>query len=286
MIQPGKYNTLRVVKEVEFGIYLIDPEADPESECVEILMPAKYVPAGTAVEDEIEVFVYFDSQDRLIATTQEPYIMVGEFAFLEAKSVNRVGAFLDWGITAKELLVPFSEQRATMREGGIYLVYAYTDEETGRIVASAKVDKFLDNTPPQYETNQAVEILVVQETDMGYKVIVENSHWGMVYHNEIFTPIEAGDYLTGYVKKVRDDDKLDISLQPTGYRSAVGDGAIAGRIMEALDAAGGFLPYGDKTDADTIMQQFGCSKKNFKKALGALYKAHRIVILPSGIKKG
>lgn len=278
MIQVGQYNTLRVVKEVEFGIYLDGGESG------EILLPAKYVPEGTAIDDEIEVFIYHDSEDRLIATTEEPYIMVGEFAFLETKSVNRIGAFLDWGITAKDLLVPFVEQRATMREGGVYLVYAYLDDLTGRIAASSKVDKFLDNTPPQYTQNQEVEILVVQETELGYKVIVENRHWGIVYKNEVFTTIEPGDFLTGYIKKVRPDDKLDVSLQPIGYQHVIGDGALTERIMAELQEAGGKLPYGDKTDADTIARVFGCSKKNFKKAIGALYKAHRIEIGTNGIK--
>lgn len=276
MLQPGRYNTLRVVKEVDFGIYLDGGEQG------EILMPAKYVPEGTSVDDEIEVFVYYDSEDRLIATTEEPYIIVGEFAFLEAKSVNRVGAFLDWGITAKDLLVPFAEQRAPMREGGVYLVYAYVDKATGRIAASAKVDKFLDNEPLSYKINQPVELLVVQETELGYKVIVENKHWGMLYRNEIFSPVEPGDYLTGYVRKVRDDDKLDIALQPAGYKKNVGD--LSQKILDALAAAGGFLPYGDKSDAAEIAAAFGCSKKNFKKAIGTLYKAHRIMILPEGIK--
>ncbi|MBP3670481.1 MAG: GntR family transcriptional regulator [Bacteroidaceae bacterium] len=278
MIQVGQYNTLRVVKEVEFGIYLDGGEAG------EILLPIKYVPDGTKIDDEIEVFIYHDSEDRIIATTEEPYIMVGEFAFLETKMVNRIGAFLDWGITAKDLLVPYAEQRATMREGGVYLVYAYLDDMTGRIVASSKVDKFLDNTPPQYTVNDAVELLVVQETELGYKVIVENKHWGMVYKNEVFTTIEPGDFLTGYVKKVREDEKLDISLQPTGYRQAVGDGAISEKILTELTNAGGYLPYGDKTDADTIVRVFGCSKKNFKKALGALYKARKIELEPQGIR--
>lgn len=278
MIQVGQYNTLRVVKEVEFGIYLDGGEAG------EILLPAKYVPQDTKVDDEIEVFIYHDSEDRLIATTEEPYIMAGEFAFLETQMVNHVGAFLDWGITAKDLFVPFAEQRASMRQGGIYLVYAYIDDMSGRIVASSKVDKFLDNTPPQYDINQEVELLVVQETDLGYKVIVDNKHWGMVYKNEIFTEVGAGDFLTGYVKKVREDEKLDISLQPVGYRQAVGDGALATRIMEQLQQAGGFLPYGDKTDAQIIADTFGCSKKNFKKAIGALYKAQRITISPDGIR--
>lgn len=277
-IKVGQYNTLRVVKEVDFGVYLDGGEAG------EILLPAKYVPEGTVVEDEVEVFVYHDSEDRLIATTEEPYIMVGEFAFLETKMVNRIGAFLDWGITAKDLFVPFAEQRATMREGGVYLVYAFLDDMTGRIVASSKVDKYLDNTPPQYAVNESVELLVVQETDLGYKVIVENTHWGMVYKNEIFTTIEPGDFVTGYVKKVREDDKLDISLQPVGYRQAVGDGALGERIVAELEKAGGFLPYGDKTDAEVIMQVFACSKKNFKKSIGNLYKSRRIEITPDGIR--
>lgn len=278
MVEVGQYNTLRVVKEVEFGVYLDGGEAG------EILLPAKYVPQGTEVDGEVEVFLYHDSEDRLIATTEEPYIMVGEFAFLETKMVNRVGAFLDWGITAKDLLVPFAEQRATMREGGVYLVYAFLDDMTGRIVASSKVDKFLDNVPPQYEVNQAVEILVVQETELGYKVIVENRHWGIVYKNEVFTTIEPGDFITGYVKKVREDEKLDIALQPVGYSQAVGDGAIAERVIAELEKAGGYLPYGDKSDAADIARIFGCSKKNYKKAIGALYKARRIVIMPNGIK--
>ncbi len=278
MINVGQYNTLRVVKVVEFGVYLDGGESG------EILLPAKYVPEGTVEDSEVEVFVYHDSEDRLIATTEEPYIMVGEFAFLETKMVNRIGAFLDWGITAKDLLVPFAEQRATMREGGVYLVYAFLDDMTGRIVASSKVDKFLDNTPPQYEVNQAVELLVVQETELGYKVIVENRHWGMVYKNEVYTTIEPGDFVTGYIKKVRDDEKLDVSLQPTGYQRAVGDGAIAERIMKELQRAGGFLPYGDKTDADVIVRTFGCSKKNFKKSIGSLYKERCIEITSDGIK--
>ncbi len=277
MVNVGKYNTLRIVKEVDFGVYLDGGEAG------EILLPAKYVPQEAHVDDEIDVFIYHDSEDRLIATTEDPYIMVGEFAFLETKMVNRVGAFLDWGITAKDLLVPFAEQRATMREGGIYLVYAYLDEMTGRITASSKVDKFLDNTPPQYEINQKVELLVVQETEIGFKVIIENKHWGVVYKNEIFKTIEPGDFVEGYIKKVREDDKIDISLQPTGYRQAVGEGAIAERIIEMLQQAGGFLPYGDKSDAQLIADTFGCSKKNFKKSLGALYKSHRIAIHDDGI---
>lgn len=278
MINVGQFNTLRVVKEVDFGVYLDGGDAG------EILLPAKYVPQGTVVDDVVEVFIYHDSEDRLIATTEEPYIMVGEYAFLEVRMANHVGAFLDWGITAKDLLVPFAEQRATMREGGVYLVYAFLDEITGRIVASSKVDKFLDNVPPQYEVNQEVEILVVQETALGFKVIVDNKHWGVIYNNEIFTAVEPGDFLTAYIKKVREDDKIDVSLQPVGYEHAVGDGAIAERIMQQLMDAGGFLPYGDKTDAETIVQQFGCSKKNFKKSIGALYKSRRIEILPEGIK--
>ncbi len=278
MIQVGQYNTLKVVKEVDFGIYLDGGEAG------EILLPAKYIPQDIAIGDEIEVFIYHDSEDRLIATTEEPFIMTGEFAFLEAKAVNRVGAFLDWGITAKDLLVPFAEQRAPMRECGVYLVYAYIDEATGRIVASAKVDKYLDNCPPQYTPNQAVEILIVQETELGFKVIVENRHWGMIYHNEIFTQIEPGDYLTGYIKKVRNDEKIDIALQPSGYKSAVTDTGLTELIMDKLKQSNGTLPYGDKTDADTISATFGCSKKTFKKALGALYKARRIEITNEGIK--
>jgi len=275
MVEIGKYNTLRVVKEVDFGIYL-----DGGEEYGEILMPSRYVPEDVKPDDELEVFIYNDSEDRVIATTEKPYAAVGEFKFLKVKAVNRFGAFLDWGLP-KDLLVPFREQKAKMVEGGTYLVYVYLDDETDRIVASAKVDKFLDNKIPEYEEGEEVNLLVAEKTDLGYKVIIEGLHWGMIYENEIFTPVETGQYLKGYIKKVRDDDKIDVSLQKEGYDQVDG---ISKNILDKLKEAGGFLAVSDKSPADMIYHMFGISKKNFKKAIGALYKKKLIKLSKEGIK--
>jgi predicted RNA-binding protein (virulence factor B family) len=275
MVEIGKYNTLRVVKEVDFGIYL-----DGGEEYGEILMPARYVPEGVKPEDELEVFVYNDSEDRVIATTEKPYATVGDFKFLKVKAVNRTGAFLDWGLP-KDLLVPFREQKAKMVEGGTYLVYVYLDDETARVVASAKIDKFLDNTIPEFEAGDEVDLLIAEKTDLGYKAIVNGTHWCMIYENEIFTPVETGQYLKGYIKKVRDDDKLDISLQKEGYDQVDG---ISQNILEKLKEAGGFLAVSDKSPAEMIYHLFGISKKNYKKAIGALYRKKLITISKEGIK--
>ncbi len=275
MLQVGKYNTLKYVKSVDFGVYLDGGEKG------EILLPRKFVPEQPLNEgDELNVFLYHDSEDRLIATTQVPYAQVGEFARLQVKVVNRVGAFLDWGIEAKDLLVPFREQSVAMVEGNFYTVYLYLDFATGRIAASAKLDKYLDNVPPEYTFNQEVDILVAQETQLGYKVIINNLHWGMIYHNEIFCPIGVGRRMKGYIKQVRDDEKIDVMLQPAGYDRI---DPLSAMILERLRAAGGRLALSDKSPAEDIARQFQCSKKSFKKAIGALYKAHRIVIADDSI---
>lgn len=274
MAEVGKYNRLKVVKELEFGLYLDGGDRG------EILLPRRYVPANAKPGDEIEVFLYFDSEDRIIATTLNPYAAVGEFAFLEVASTNRIGAFLDWGL-AKELLVPFREQRVEMQKGKRYIVYVYLDAESGRIAASAKIDKFLDNTPVEYEFNEQVDILVVQQTDLGYKVVVNNQHSGMIYHNEVFSPVNKGDRLKAYVKHIREDEKLDISLQQLGYESIDGLSQI---VLEKLKEAGGRLPLSDKSSSEEISAAFGCSKKSFKKAIGALYKERIININPEGIE--
>lgn len=183
MLEIGRYNRLTIVKEVDFGVYLDGGERG------EILLPAKYVPRNVAPGDEVEVFIYLDSEDRIIATTETPYAQVGEFACLRVNSVNRVGAFLDWGLDSKELLVPFREQRSEMVAGKYYIVYLYVDEASDRIVATAKINRYLGQTPVDYSFNQPVDLLVTQETDLGFKVIVNNAHWGMIYHSEIFTAV-------------------------------------------------------------------------------------------------
>ena len=274
MLQIGNYNTLRVVKLVSFGVYLDGGEGK------EILLPTRYVPKGVKVDDEIQVFIYHDNEGRLIATTLRPKAVVGEFAFMRVKSVNDTGAFLDWGLM-KDLLVPFKEQKMTMREGNWYLVYVHLDHLTGRIVASARIEKFLGNVPPVYQLNQEVDLLVADDTEIGYKVIVDNLHWGMIYHNQVFQRLERGEHLKGYVKEVREDDKLDISLQPLGYQKIDG---ISQRILNALQMKEGFLPVHDKSDPEEIYSLFRCSKKAFKQAIGSLYKQRLIAIEKEGIR--
>ena len=263
MIQLGKYCTLKVVKELDFGMYL-----DGGEEFGEILLPTKYIPNGTKIGDELEVFLYLDSEDRIIATTLRPFAQAGEFAYLQVASVNRVGAFLDWGLP-KDLLVPFREQRSEMKQGYKYIVYIYADVESRRLVASAKLNKFLDNTPVEYEYNQEVDLLVTQKTDLGWKVIVNSRHSGMIYDNEIFVPIQKGDRIKGYVKHIRSDEKLDITLQKTGYNVDAMD-ALAKEIFEKLKASGGIIPLSDKSSAEEIAEIFGCSKKSYKKAIGSI----------------
>ena len=274
MVEIGKYNKLKIVKDLDFGVYL-DGGDD-----LEILLPARYVPRNVKPGDEVEVFIYHDNEGRIIATTAKPLAIVGEFQWMECKSVNDMGAFLEWGLM-KDLLVPFREQKMPMREGKWYLVYVHLDHVTKRIVASARVDKFLDNVPPVYEFNQEVDLLVADETEIGYKVIINNLHWGLVYHNEIYRRLERGEHLKGYIKEVREDEKIDVSLTRLGYEKVEG---IAGIILDALKVQNGFLPVHDKSPAEEIYSLFGCSKKSFKQAIGALYKKKLISIEPAGIR--
>ena len=274
MLNIGNYNTLRIIKILSFGAYLDGGEGK------EILLPTRYVPDGAQVGDEVKAFIYHDNEGRLIATTLHPNAVVGEFAFMQVKSVNTTGAFLDWGLM-KDLLVPYKEQKLTMREGKWYLVYVRLDHVTGRIMASARIEKFLNNISPKYEFNQEVSLLVADDTEIGYKVIVNNLHWGMVYHNQVFQRLEKGEHLKGYVKEIREDDKLDISLAPLGYQKVDG---VAQTILQALQVQNGFLPVHDKSDPEVIYSLFRCSKKAFKQAIGALYRQHRIALEPDGIR--
>lgn len=273
MIEIGKDNRLKVAREVDFGVYLADDEGN------EVLMPARYVSEDVRVGDTVDVFVYTDSEDRPVATTEVPYAKVGEFAFLQVTAVNRIGAFLDWGLP-KDLLVPFSEQNAKMMQGGVYPVYVYLDHESSRVVASARLEKHLGNVYPDYKPGQEVECLVIQHTPIGYKVIVDNLHWGMIYHNEIFSPIEVEETVRAYVKNIRPDGKIDLTLSSsTGCRVH----NLADRIIERVRDAGGSMPMSDKSSPEEIKAEFQCSKKDFKKALGALYKDRRITITDTGI---
>lgn len=274
MVNIGKYNTLKIVKTVDFGVYLDGGDG------LEILLPTRYVPKEVKIGDDLEVFIYHDNEGRLIATTAKPLAQVGEFQFMEVKSVNKTGAFLEWGLM-KDLLVPFKEQKIRMKEGRWYLVYVHVDHITGRIVASAKIDKYLDNIIPKYTFNQEVDLLVADDTEIGYKVIINNTHWGLVYHNEIFQRLEKGDHIKGYIKEVREDEKIDVSLTPLGYQKVEG---IAKTILESLKVQGGYIAVHDKSEPDVIYSLFRCSKKAFKQAIGALYKQKLILIEPQGIR--
>lgn len=274
MIKVGEYNTLKITKDLDFGVYLDGGNNQ------EILLPARYVPKNVRPGDEVEVFIYHDNEGRLIATTARPLTLVGEFKFMEVKSVNDTGAFLEWGIM-KDLLVPFREQKVPMKEGNWYFVYTHLDHVSGRIVASAKIEKYIGNVPPEYSFNQQVDILIVEETEIGYKVIVNNLHWGMLYHNEVFRHLERGEQMKGYVKEVREDDKIDVSLSPLGYGKVEG---VAALILESLRIHGGFLAVHDKSDPEEIYSLFRVSKKSFKQAVGSLYKQKLITIEEDGIR--
>lgn len=275
MVKLGQYNTLKVLKFVDFGLYLDGGDG------LEILMPKRYMPANAAEGDELQVFVYQDAEARLIATNEHPYATVGQIASMRINSVNQVGAFADWG-TSKELLIPHREQAQRMEEGRRYLIYVYIDQVSGRIAGTSKLDKYLNNVPPTYEAGEEVEALIWKPTPMGWKVIINQKHTGLLYQNQIFQELHTGERLRAWVRGVRDDDKIDLSLQPLGYRQMI-DPAEA-TILKALHNHNGFMPLTDRSTPELIAFELQMSKKTFKKAIGALYKQQRIVLLPDGIK--
>lgn len=274
MAQIGKINQLEVLKELDFGIYLDGGELG------EILMPKRYVPEGTMLGDYIEAFIYLDSEDRLIATTEKPLAQVEEFALLEVVSVAPVGAFLNWGLP-KDLFVPFREQRQPMEVGKKYLVYVYLDVNSKRIAASSKIEQYLDNIPVDYDENEEVDLIIVNETDLGYNAIIDNSHLGILYKNEVFQELNLGDHVQGYIKKIRTDGKIDLRLDKVGYEKI---GGLADLIISKLNQSNGFLPFTDKSSPEEIYQAFKVSKKNFKAAIGALYKQRLITLEENGIR--
>ena len=263
----GDYNTLLVSRKSDIGLYL---DGGPDNE---ILLPNKYVPEGAKEGDKLRVFLYLDQEERLIATTQEPYAKVGDFAYLECVWVNKYGAFLDWGLM-KNLFCPFREQRQHMEIGKSYLVHVLIDRDSYRIMASAKVSKFLSTDHPPYQPGDEADILVWQPTDMGYKVIVGNRYYGLIFRNQVFQPIHTGDRLKAYISNVREDGKLDIALQHTG-RQHTQD--FAEELLAYLHDHNGICSLGDKSDADDIRDTFHVSKKTFKRAVGDLYKRHLVM---------
>lgn len=274
MIEIGKVHVLEVVKHVDFGLYLDGGEAG------EILLPSRYVPEDAETGSFIRVFVYLDNDERLIATTQTPLAQVGDFACLRVMDVNTTGAFLDWGLM-KQLLVPYREQKNTLRIGDTPIVYVYVDEKSHRIVASAKIEKFISKEEPDLQENDEVDLLIYKKTDLGYNAIIDNKYIGLIYENEIFKPLYIGLRTKGYVKLVRSDNKIDLSLEKPGEKITSNFEEI---IKIKLANAGGFLPYTDKSDPDAIYRFFEMSKKSFKKAIGGLYKKHEIVIEENGIR--
>ncbi len=275
MVKLGRYNILKVVKNVDFGAYLDGGEG------VEILLPTRYISKPLHPGEEIEVFIYRDNEGRLIATTEHPFAQVGEFAFLQVSDVNKHGAFLDWGLM-KELLVPYSEQRVKLGRGMIIPVYVYLDDASKRIVASAKIEKFLGNRVPAYKRGDKVKALVLKRTEQGYKTIVDDLFFGMVYENELYEPMEIGETVDAFVKQVRDDGKIDLVLH--GGNDGRIDSLAAEVMKRLLDQPDGFLPLNDTSSPEAIRGTFHCSKKDYKKAIGSLYRDRAISIEEYGIR--
>ena len=260
----GRMNSLQVVKHTDFGLYL-DGGADGE-----ILLPKRYIPKDTPseVEDWLNVFLYLDSEDKLIATTLKPKIQLGEFASLKVVDINRVGLFFDWGLP-KDLLLPHSEEKRPLQIGDYCVIYLYLDKRTRRLTATARLDRHLDKVPANYQVGQEVDLLVVERTDLGFKAIIDGKHWGLIHKNELFKFIRSGMREKGYIKELRADGKISLSLQPIGHEAASG---LAEQIIERLRAHGGVLALGDKSPPELVAEHFRVSKGNFKKAIGGLYK--------------
>lgn len=274
MVRIGKKCTLEVVKFTEQGAYL---DGGPYGE---ILLPRRYVATDLKEEDEVEVFVSFDSEDRILATTDFPKVMVDEFGLLEAIDVNSFGAFLDWGLP-KDLFVPFAEQAEKMVKGQKYVVRVYVDPKSGRILASSKYNKFISKSDFENVVGDEVDLLIAASTDLGYKAIINFNHLGVLFHNEVFKPVKIGDIVKGYVKNIRPDGKIDLSLEKQGYQRI---DPVSDLIFDFLKNNEGILHLSDKSDPEQIKAQLGMSKKSFKQAIGALYKKKLIVIEPDCIK--
>jgi len=268
MIKIGQYNNLRIKKFVDFGLYL-----DDENEG-EILLPKRYMPKNVNVDDYIDVFIYADSDDILIATTLTPLAVVGEASYLRVVEINKIGAFLDWGLT-KDILVPFSEQHREMEMGRSYIVYLYLDKYADRIVASSKTNKFIKDEATCYEVNQAVNLMIAEKTDLGYRAIINNTHFGVIFESDVFQNLEFGQKIKGYIKNVRPDKKIDLTLQLINQDSRQ---SLAEQILDFLKQHDGQSSLTDKSNPEDIYKQFAVSKSNYKKAIGGLYKKRLISI--------
>lgn len=275
MIEIGRYNKLRILSQNTIGLLLGDKSGES------VLLPKKYCPESYELDDEIKIFVYLDNKGNKIATNVIPKILFNEFALLKVTAVTDVGVFMDWGME-KELFVPFREQTQKMEEGRWYIVYLDLDKKTDRLYASSRIERHLQNEVLTVVENDKVHLLVLQKTDLGFSVIINNAHKGLVFKNEIFKKLNIGDKLNGFVKKIHEDNKIDISIQPIGYTNFIDKNTKL--VYNALLKNNGFLAVTDKSSPDEISRQFGMSKKAFKKSLGALYKQRKIKLLPDGIE--
>jgi len=275
VIEIGRYNKLRILSQNTIGLLLGDKSGES------VLLPKKYCPESYELDDEIKIFVYLDNKGNKIATNVIPKILFNEFALLKVTAVTDVGVFMDWGME-KELFVPFREQTQKMEEGRWYIVYLDLDKKTDRLYASSRIERHLQNEVLTVVGNEKVHLLVLHKTDLGFSVIINNAHKGLVFKNEIFKKLNIGDKLNGFVKKIHEDNKIDISIQPIGYTNFIDKNTEL--VYNALLKNNGFLAVTDKSSPDEISQQFGMSKKAFKKSLGALYKQRKIKLLPDGIE--
>jgi predicted RNA-binding protein (virulence factor B family) len=275
MAQLGKRNLLTVVRSATPGLYLDGGALG------EVLLPGKYIPTGATVGGKVDVFVYRDSEDRLVATTEKPLAMVGDLALLRVAGVNpRVGVFLEWGLE-KDLLLPMREMDGPLNPGDKVVVRVMLDERTNRLIATARFNRFLDRRPPHYHEGESVRLLVASKSPLGFNLVVNNAHRGLIYHTEITAPLKIGDVVQGYVKAIRPDGKLDLALGVAGHRRI---GPMSDQVLAILTEKGGRLPYGDNSIPEEIRDVFGMSKKAFKQAIGALFKERKIVIEPDGIR--
>ncbi len=274
MIRLGEYNTLEILRETDPGLYLGDTQENV------VLLPHRYKPENFNIGDMLEVFVYLDYEERPVATTLTPHVLLNDFGYLHCSDVNEFGAFMDWGVQ-KQLFVPFKEQARPMKVGNWYIVYLSMDEQTNRLVGSSKTNKYLNNDTVTLQKFDEIDIMVTHITDLGANVIVDGKHKGLIFINDIFEDIRTGDTMKAFVKSVRDDNKIDVVLQSPGYRSIEPN---ANFILEELKAAGGFMPLHDKSEPQDIKNELGMSKKSFKKAIGTLYKDKQILIKADGIE--
>lgn len=275
MVEIGKYTELEIEKIIQQGAYLLTGDESPS-----ILLPTRYIPENAQIGDLVKVFIYRDSEDKIIATTDKPLVIVGEFAYLKVKSQSNFGAFLDWGLM-KDLLVPFSEQKEKMNIGQSYLVGLYVDKLTNRIVGTQHINKYLRDNEITINEGDEVDILICDETDLGYKVIVNQKYWGMIYKNQIFSDIDTGQRINAWVKQIREDGKIDVTLQQPGFKEVL---SAEEKILKLLEQQNGYSDLNDDSKPDEIYTELQISKKVFKKAIGKLFREKKIMITENGIQ--